>query len=107
MTKDITTRKPAEKYLPERFSCALCGTDRIYNGIVFKGSCICEECIAYLSSVNPTGDKASDDKTSARHTANSKLAAEGSARGRKRKIPEIHAAENRDGYRTETGILKD
>ena len=51
------TRKLTGKYLPERFTCILCGTDRIHNGIVFRGHCVCKECVADIRSVDIRGNK--------------------------------------------------
>ncbi len=98
---DTMKRKPTEKYLPERFSCVLCGTDRIYNGIVFKGCCICEECVAYLSSFNLNGDQT----ITVLHLDNN---ARTVSRKRKPAVENAeNAAENRDSYQTEADIAKD
>ncbi len=42
--------KNTKKTIPEKVSCALCGEEDVYSGIVFKGFCVCEECVEYMSS---------------------------------------------------------
>ena len=45
----------------DRFSCALCGGRQIVSGIIFKGRCICSECVKYLSA----GSLSTDETTKA------------------------------------------
>lgn len=45
----------------DRFSCALCGDRQIVSGIIFKGRCICSECVKYLSA----GSLSTDETTKA------------------------------------------
>ena len=48
MKADTTTRKHARRGPADDFSCVLCGEEPVYNGIIFKGRCVCEECVAYV-----------------------------------------------------------
>ena len=56
MKKHIGKADPAD-----RFSCALCGGRQIVSGIIFKGRCICSECVKYLSA----GSLSTDETTKA------------------------------------------
>lgn len=56
----MTIKKSAEK-IPAKgdsdgFSCYLCGEDEVYSGIVFKGHCVCEDCVEYVCSGTLTKD---------------------------------------------------
>ena len=56
----MTIKKSAEKTPAkgdsDRFSCYLCGEDEVYSGIVFKGHCVCEDCVEYVCSSTLTKD---------------------------------------------------
>ena len=45
-----------EKALFDKYSCALCGDEDIYSGIIFKGHFVCEDCVEYVSSGTITED---------------------------------------------------
>ena len=56
----MTIKNSAEKNRlkdgSDRFSCYLCGEDEVYSGIVFKGHCVCEDCVEYVCSSKWTED---------------------------------------------------
>lgn len=56
MKSSSTTRKHSKKDLFDKYSCALCGDEDIYSGIIFKGHFVCEDCIEYVSSGTITED---------------------------------------------------
>ena len=56
MTVKNSTEKNPEKNSSDRFSCYLCGEDEVYSGIVFKGHCVCEDCVEYVCSGKMTED---------------------------------------------------
>lgn len=56
MKSSSTTRKHGKKDLLDKYSCALCGDEDIYSGIIFKGHFVCEDCVEYVSSGTMTKD---------------------------------------------------
>ena len=49
-------KKHSTKDIFDQYACALCGDKDIYNGIIFKGHFVCEDCVEYVSSGTVTAD---------------------------------------------------
>lgn len=64
MIKDEMIHRGRKKAYLLDDSCTLCGNGPVENGRIFRGHCVCDECMDYIVHLPASNEEESEEKES-------------------------------------------